>query len=128
MILKASRRKHTFSPGYQSRMDEKLQSPDNDSVFGDGSYSISEDMNVTGISSAGGGATTAVHVTRSRMFTASRFESTWVREHRFSSSSSGSSDFVRPRSFTPITTSSGSRGSLFQRRNVKRRGILSPLR
>ena len=124
----------------RSKTDKDVDSPDNDSVFGDSAGSAAEDMfnpstsvrriNMSNFSSPGS----------PKVFAASRYEtsrimtSSSVREHRFSSSSSSSS--LREeltllgrsqRGFT-TSTSIGTRMNLFQRRNLKHRGIMSPLR
>ena len=124
----------------RSKTDKDVDSPDNDSVFGDSVGSAAEDVfnppasvrriNMSNFSSPGS----------PKVFAASRYEtsrimtSSSVREHRFSSSSSSSS--LREeltllgrsqRGFT-TSTSIGTRMNLFQRRNLRHRGIMSPLR
>ena len=124
----------------KSEMDKDVDSPDNDSVFGDCAGSATDDVynplsgihriNMSNINSPGS----------PKVFAASRYEtsriiaSSTTREHRVSSSSSSSSlreEFTfLGRSSRPFTPSSsiGARMNLFQRRNIKHRGIMSPLR
>ena len=119
----------------RSKMD--VDSPDSDSVFGDMAGSAMEDVynplmntrriNMSNTNSPGS----------PKVFAASRYETSRIittRERRFSSSSSSSSlreEFTllgrSSRSFTP-SSSVGARLNLFQRRNLRHRGIMSPLR
>ena len=117
-------------------MDQDVDSADNDSVFEDSSASdvcipLTKLRRINMANNSPGSP---------KVFAASRYEtsrticSSSTREHRFSSSSSSSSlreEFPftgrSPRSFTH-SSSVGARLNLFQRRNHRHHGILSPLR
>lgn len=123
----------------KSQMEKDVDSPDNDSVFGDSAGSAGEDVfnpvaNIRRINISNMNSPESPKVFGASRYETTRIISSTTREHRVSSSSSSSS--IReelallgrsPRIF-PGSGSVGARLNLFQRRNLRHRGILSPLR